>query len=399
MKSGLRTFLSSKGLRIGLGVASTIVMLLLVYLGDRSMQSLGGEGGTLQQLYLVQMCLKGQSQAIPDEYLAINVGYDRELVDIEDEFGMPMGNIDITHRGHLAQLLDSLHGLDYKAIILDVNLDSNYRTPKDSALVASITATPRIVVSTHADASSLVPEQKTAIADYATNMKDNNFTKYPYLVDGAESVALKAFRFADGKSHLAEGKPTLEQPAVYLMLPITATEAYDENADKTWYNLSTDILPVYDRKMLAALVRGRVIVVGDYCNQDIHNTYAGDLSGPVILINAMETLRTGGNRIKFLSAAIMAIVYLLLNLFFAFGKSLWDVIPWEMPRLLRVLTGMLSYTVVLLALAVLQFALFGEFHDSFLTALWLTGCYFVFEYLNKHFPTHPVGPKNNNTDD
>lgn len=361
-------------------------MLALVFAGDRSTQSRGGEGSSLQQLYLVQMFFKGRPATIPGDYLAINVSYDRELVDINDEFGMPLGNVDITDRLHLTQFLDSVRGLDYKAIILDVNFDPALRSPYDSLLMVAVDSTPRLVVSVHSDGSSLINNEKTALADYEINLSDNNFTKYPYLIDGRESVALKAFRLGGGESGISADGLSAEQPAVYLMLPVTASEPYDENGDKTWYNLNTDILSVYDRASLASLVKDRTIVIGDYCDADIHNTYAGDISGPVIIINALETLRRGGNRVNLWSALLMAVVYLTLNLFFASGKSLWDVIPWELPKLLKVAAGMVSYTAVLLALAVMQFALFDEFHDAFLISLWLTGCYFVFNYLNEHYP-------------
>lgn len=387
VKEKLSEILHSRWLRICGAIISTIIMLLLVFLGDRSMQSLGGEGTSMQHLHLVELILKGESLSIPDRYLAVNIGYDRELVDISDDYGMPVGNTDITDRRHLAMLLDSLRGLNYSAIVLDVNLDTRYRSPHDSMLMAAIGTLPRIVVSAHTDVESMVDNSKTGLADYSTNMSDNNFTKYPYIIDGCESVALKTFRMAGGESDIAAGKFSFEQPVVYLMLPITGSSPYDEEGEKTWYNLGTDILHVYDRETLGKLVDERIIVIGDYCNADIHNTYAGDISGPIILINAIEALEHRDNVVKPLSVMLMAAVYLLLNLFLASGKSLWDVVPWKMPRILQVIAGMMSYTVVLLLLSVIQFAVFDEFHDAFLVSLWLTGYYFLFNYINEHYPT------------
>ena len=84
--------------------------------------------------------------------LFINVSYDKQLIEKKDEFGMPVGNIDITDRTKLLALLNILDSTNqYRYIILDVRFEKGLDSEMDSALFSKIKNMKRIVVANHLD--------------------------------------------------------------------------------------------------------------------------------------------------------------------------------------------------------------------------------------------------------
>lgn len=383
----MKEFLRRPVSRWLIAAVSTALMLLMVWAGDRTSQSLGGEGASMKQLHVVEMLFEDAADTAPADFLAVNIGYDRELVAINDDYGMPLGRIDVTDRAALAALLERLSHTRYKAIVLDVYLDPRFVSPADSAIYAAIERTPRLIVTTHTDVrqNPRIPREKLAVADYSTNFTENNFVKYSFIPsDTLPGVAVAAHRIKGGRAYV-DGTLT-EQPSLFLMLPVRMTEPYDADGEKIWYNLGVDILNDCPDEQLAALVDGRVIVIGDYTTSDFHDTYVGSLAGPVILINAIRALDAGAQRISLWSALLMALVFFAVNIFIATDKSLWQWFNYKPPRLLAIVTGMMSYTTVLLALSVVQYAVLGEFHDAYIITIWLTVYYFGCGRINKKFP-------------
>ena len=84
---------------------------------------------------------------IPDEYIAINTSYDRALVPFKDDYGIPVGQVDIADREKLVTLLDSLdHYGNYRYIVCDLLFDSSLQSDFDSSLFSLIASMPRIVI-------------------------------------------------------------------------------------------------------------------------------------------------------------------------------------------------------------------------------------------------------------
>ena len=87
----------------------------------------------------------------------INVGYDKKLIDKNDEFGLALGNTPITDRQKLVDILRMLNKTDaYQYIFLDVVFEKGFEDVEvDSLLLDEIKHTKRIVVATHPDVELL----------------------------------------------------------------------------------------------------------------------------------------------------------------------------------------------------------------------------------------------------
>lgn len=397
--------------RLCLALASATALLALTLWGDSSAYVLGDEGITMKQYEVIHYLLGGEGEPLPQDFLAVNIGYDRELVAVHDEMGMPMGHTDITSRRSLLrflQICDSTQG--YTAIAIDVTFDAALRTPSDRALYRLIARMPRVVVprSSGEETAGGIPADKQARSDYATSYSDQNFVKYTFrYADGEPALATRAMQMAAGRmpQRRAGAGASLLSPIrrdkMCLPLNIRLDGAYYDNGEKTYYNLGADLLDACSAAEIARLVEGKTIVVGDFTTNDFHDTYMGPTAGAVIIINAMQALRQGSNHTSLAALIILFAVYLLISLVVVGGTGLIDI-PWRgkwagslrsmlgrgraaaarmanrhrtLWKWARFVVALASYTTVLSATQTLLYLCLGEFHDTYFATLWLSALY------------------------
>ena len=155
------------------------LVILVSYLSTNLDISLSGEREVLKYWRVFKdWAFSGRESEIPNDVIFINVANDKQLVDINDEFGIPVGNAPITDRNKLAQLLEILDSCGtYKYIMLDVFFEEGYQTSKDSSLFPKIANMRDIVIPKHRDGllASGVPDNKAAFSDYSTSVIENDF--------------------------------------------------------------------------------------------------------------------------------------------------------------------------------------------------------------------------------
>lgn len=363
--------ISGRRERFYVALGATVIMLLLTFICDNIPHSFGNEDLMMKNLRLATRLAGHDTQPVPDHILAVNIGYDRQLTPVTDEYGIPCGEIDVTDRHKLLEFLNRIKDADYSAIALDVFFDKTMPAVGDSALFACINSMDRLVVPAHADAevNPAIDKNKIVNGDYSINLLSNNFTKYRYRNSGAKpSMAAGLHMISSGKKSL----PLYERNTIILPLPIELESQYTQDGDKEWYNLGADILDSTTDEELRALVAGKTIVIGDYCLNDIHDSYAGNISGPAIVINALEALRKGHTRINPWSTLITVLFYFLITWFLITGMTVWKLIGWQPRPITNFILSFIGFSVVLSLLQILHFIVFTEFHDTMLVTLFLS---------------------------
>ena len=164
---------------------------------------ISGEKVLLYRFELVRNYLFPRECTVNDSILLIDVSFDKTPVKVTDEYGMPIGDTQITDRKKLLELLQELKRRDdYKYILLDVFFGQKGETSQDSALYVTICSMDRIVVPCHSDEaladSSLIG--KAGIADYTTTYKEGGFVKYPYMSDDGMSLPLRMYEDMTGRT-------------------------------------------------------------------------------------------------------------------------------------------------------------------------------------------------------
>lgn len=280
---------------------SGIALLLVCYFVDNLPYSFLSGPTIGQRVEQIKEYFKTTDDNIPEDLLFVNVAYDRQLVDVYDEFGFRKGNIDITDRQKLLQLLRKLQKSNYKYIVLDIAFPNDYKSDEDSLLFALINRMENIVVAkseriTLADVSL---SAKARYSDYSTHIAETNFVKYDFIRKGEASLPYQMYidLFGNkiqsfGPFYFFNGK--LANKSVVLRHPVKLWNKFanfesKERAESQFYDLGADLLEL--DMDVSKMADNKIVVIGDFTENDIHDTYLGKISGPVINVNGFYALK------------------------------------------------------------------------------------------------------------
>ena len=358
--------------RMTKAVAFAIIALAISYLSTNMNISLTGEKAVLKYWNaFTDWITAGRDKTSADDVVFINVAYDKQLVGIADEFGIPVGNAAVTDRQKLAKLLEIIEDSDsYQYVMLDVFFESGYATDADSALFSRITGMDRIVIPKHTDGIlwSDVLEAKAAYADYATSINETDFTKYPLFRKGGVSMPLRSYSETTGNNvkrvglwYADNGK--LARKVVFPKMYVRIDSPYRPDGQKTYINLGADILDVAEEVDWVDFFKGKYIVIGSFVGDDIHTTYAGDLPGSLINYNVYLSMMKGQHKIPFVLVLVyffifFAMAFLLLNR----GANVSQSLAWVWAKLF------VLYSLILIIVCIFVFAIWGQAHDIFITS-------------------------------
>ena len=308
-----------KGKRVGVIIAvSTAISLAMLLVCNLLWDSQYTYGFGDDSVFLSSVLLRKHCTADNNgDIVPINTAYDQTLVPMEDEFGIPVGTIGITDREkllHLFQALDKERSYDY--IFCDIFFDGRFSTPADSALFALLGSMPRLVIPRTGDGP--VPyglEEKAAISDYTIFKNGDQFLKYKYLRKGGRSVPLKMYHDLCGKDikrcwpfYCSDGRPC--NNSVILPYDCLLDATYSTDGKQQLFYLGTDICST---EMPADMFKGKIVLVGDFTETDIHDTPAGPMPGIMITYNAYLTLKNGDHKVP------LCIYFVLFVLFFVYS--------------------------------------------------------------------------------
>ena len=355
-----------KTLRVSLLVSLAIT--LFSYLVANSIHPMAGEYAAQKQIADFKKFLGVQMGNVPDSILFINVCYDKELVPYEEE-GMPVGDMVITNRQKLLQLLTAAkEANNYRYIFLDVIFEKGTETPFDSALFQTIASMDRIVIPEHKGTPLASPllNAKTANADYSVTWQQLTFAHYQFLhEDSVPSVALRMY--AD-RNHL-EGhgiKPhwgglwytdngrLCQNGATLFMNVVVNGSLLDEEGqvrERNYIYLGADLLEMDSVIPVKEQIAGKLLVIGDF-NSDMHTTYVGPQPGSAACLNAYIMLMKGKHIVNWWNILVLFIIYTTVGTFYLRGTSFQTLFanPW-----VGVLMSFLSTATLFLIIAVIAF--------------------------------------------
>ena len=319
----------------------------------------------------------------------VNVAYDKQLIDRHDDYGMSVGNVDVTDRAKLRLFFEALQRVDvYKYIFLDVRFEKGFDSPEDSALFSQIKRMRDIVVATHSDIELLDSSlsSKAAINDYPTTIIESNFTRYEYLKDDHASVALFAYRELTGKTidrHFCfyTSNHKLSYKSLFINAPIEDWSEFNEQQLKMYYNLGNDLLDNYSDHDIASLTNGKYVVIGDMV-EDMHDTYSGSKPGSVITYYAFVALMNGEQFVRYGLLFFLSLLYFIVSLSLFEVDSILEKIPYikrSRSKFVHFCASFLEYSFLLLIVMIGLNLLFG-----IATSIMLPSLYFAIQktYIN-----------------
>ena len=356
-KNAITRWVLDKKTPILVSIGNVIALLIMTYVLNNQPLFTGEKLNMFAWAELLKNKIGLSEKNDYKDALFINVSYDKQLIDKNDDMGMPVGNTDITDRNKLLSILNKLDSIrQHRYIILDVRFERGYDSDADSALFAKIKGMNNITIASHADielADSALTK-KAAISDYASTIVATNFTRYKYLYDRQPSMPLYAYNEMTGKNitrhgfiYACDGK--LCHNSVFLNFPAKSFSEYDGDGNKAYYNLGSDILESYSDSDLAVLTKDKIVFIGDL-TEDVHDTYLGLKPGSVITYHALHSLLNGKHLVSCGMTMLLATLFFIISLSLFSRRSLADRIPLvrnSSSKTLRFLFSFFGYVFVL----------------------------------------------------
>jgi len=321
----------------------SIVITVFSYVMGNTGIPLPGETQVLKDFDDLKEFFGLQRGHVPDSFLFVNVCYDKDMVEYEEN-GIPVGKTAITDRAKLLRLLQTAYRANnYRYIFLDVIFDNTIETPYDSALFHTIASMDRIVIPSHADVvlKDSVLCEKAANADYLTTWKVATFSRYQYQPNDEITVPLRMYidrkhvkgngieKHCGGLWYTDGGR--LCQSAVVLQLPVTMLGSLiDEEGqvrERNYVYLGSDLLE--EDFPMEEQIDDKIVVIGDFKN-DVHLTYQGNQPGSAICVNAYIALMNGDHIVKWWYVVFLFVIYVIVGYFYLNGKSFSTLFrnPW-----------------------------------------------------------------------
>ncbi|MBR3745198.1 MAG: CHASE2 domain-containing protein [Bacteroidales bacterium] len=363
----------SKGGMYKYGVAAliAIVALIISYTCTNMNYALSGEKATLKYWRIFTELISKSQEKLPDDVVFINVDHDKQLVNITDEFGIPVGNAAITDRQKIARLLDIIEESgSYKYVMMDVFFESGYETESDSTLFSRIASMERIVIPKHVTGSLGNPalDAKSAYADYVTTIKETSFTKYLLFRKDGPSMPLKSYSDITGHTVKRVGlwyadNGSLARKVIFPKMYVKILSPYRMDGQKAYLNIGEDILDVAEVVDWVDFFKGKYVLIGSYTGEDSHLSYAGNIPGCLINFNVFLSLMKGQHKIPFVLILVyffifFVMAYLILNSNAVLSQS-WG---WILAKIFTI------YSLILTIVCIFVFAIWGQAHDIFITS-------------------------------
>jgi hypothetical protein len=326
LKSKYKRIIDSRKRSFWFSFTNAMLLLSVCYIADNQKYSILSGPSVGQRIEQFKALSDPDNGSDLDEYIFVNIAYDRQLVPVYDEYGFSKGVIDVTDRKKLDLFLNQLNN-NHKYVLLDVLLSDKYKTEYDSLLITSLLNTERISIS-RSSTTNLIDERLSKIAgytDYSTDIFETNFVKYEFIKDGKTTMPLMAYQKLQPHScvyywgpiywsnwHFWWNSHTLRFPIKLWNNHINKDGANFVNfQEKRVLNLGADILDLGID--ISTLVKDKIVVIGDFTANDIHDTYLGKIAGPIINLNAFEALRNNELEIPWSLIFFLTIFYVIIS--------------------------------------------------------------------------------------
>lgn len=347
-------------------ISLSLFILIFSYLLGNTSFPLPGEIGLFQKINGWNSIWGVQKGNIPDSLLFINVCYDKELADYEEN-GMPVGKYVITDREKLLRLLTQAKAADnYRYIFLDVVFENEIKTPVDSALFNTISSMDRIVIPVHEnlELADTILYKKAANADYTIAWEETNFSRYQFLHQSGQAVPLKMYadikhlkgtgiqKHWGGLWYSDEGR--LCHNGITLLMKVRMTgklmDTEGQVRERNYIYLGADLLDLDSIIPVKEQIADKILVIGDFKN-DVHDTYIGPQPGSAICINAYIALMNGDHLINWWCALFLFFVYTAVGIFSLSGKSIMNRIKWKWLRFIMSFASLTLFFMIIAGIA------------------------------------------------
>lgn len=287
----------------------------------------------VDSLSRLEYFIRSTDDADKDSVLYLNVAFDKQLVDIKDDFGDTIGKSVITDRETLVKILNIAEKAQYKFLVMDVRFDKGMNTASDSALWAVMRRLPRFAYSAHEEEENGADPStwnKSGFSDYGATLT-TGFTRWQYVQNKGKSIPLMIYNSLDDKNIdklgplYFDGK-RLCYNTVFIPLSLGMLTTEKKNGEIRFPLLGGQVLKYSNDSEIQRSMKDKVVIIGDFDN-DMHDTYIGSVPGPVLIYRAYVELHNEKHIVKFGFFVFLILLFFTIAYTVMSSKPLISYIP------------------------------------------------------------------------
>jgi hypothetical protein len=320
---------------------------------------------------------------VGDSIRLINTSHDVSLIDDPEFLGNSKDSsakIVITDRQKLARLFHILneHPLEYKYILCDIQFSD--ASPQDTMLKPEIEKAIRCIASSSMQDHHLTQpifNLKNGCTSYPV-ADDDVLVKVPvFIEDTIKSLPVAMYEELTKHQFIRRGKfPFLDgKPAFGSIIP----EMYYRPHDIEMHDTSSPYLlnlwqVLIDPNAFEHLLKNKYIIIGDF-KADAHNTYYGNIPGPLILFNTFLTLKERSDTISLWWVLFLFVVYSMISYRVVFRNHNREIVNkvFGKNRLFgRYIAKFISYLGIFICISLVSYFIFKRFVSVFYIVSYLT---------------------------
>lgn len=329
--------------------------------------------------------IKFANREIPnsEDFALINTSYDLQLIDRLDDFGFPVGQRVITDREKLTFVLDAIAKAENppKFIICDIHfLDS---TAFDVRLDTTLQKFENLIISYHLNdygeiETPIFENINRGLSDYVIGSVFDGVYKYQLLHhDSLKLTPLKIFEDLNGIQPEPIG-PFVKigdrwTPNNFIM-NYRLLQKDIENIEAGFNPVNMGELLYLEDQDIQDFVAGKIVVIGDFFENDMHETLFEITAGPLILLNAFLNIQSGDTYVNFWFFLLLFTCYCYFSyMVFVEGDYMESRITkyFGAVKLANYLAGFMSYLILLTLLSCVTFSVFNIHLNVFFLAVTL----------------------------
>lgn len=371
--------MTKKRIFLWLGImTNTLVMIFLTFY----FMSLPWLAGDEKLLIWSTSAIKFANREIPpsEDFALINTSYDLQLIDRLDDFGFPVGQRAITDREKLTQLLNAISTSKNppKYIICDIHfLDS---TEFDTGLDSALHQFDNLIISYHMNDFEEIEypifEVNMGLSDYVIGSIFDGVYKYQLMHhDSLKLTPLKIFE------HLSNSQSKAKGPFVKIgdrwtpnnfIMNYRLLQKDVENQEAGFNPVNMGELLFLEDADIQDFVSDKIVVIGDFFENDMHETLFEITSGPLILLNSLLTIQSGDTYVNFWFFLLLVVSYIYFSyMVFVEGDYMESRITkyFGAVKIAKTLAGFMSYLLLLTILSCITFFVFNIHLNVFFLAI------------------------------
>ncbi len=364
-------------------IANTVILFLLSFY----FMSLPWLAGDEKLLIWSSAAIKLlQQEAPPSERFAlINTSYDLTLIDRYDDFGFPVGNQAITDRAKLADLMSVINDSEDKPAFIFFDILFESPTDDDPLLEEQLQRFPNHILSYHLAENQepilpVLDSINIGLSDYVVGNIFDGVYKYQLVYQ--DSLKLSPLKIYEKLHNVNASKvgPFIKMGDYITLnnfiINYRVLQKDIMNLEAGFNPISLGELLFLPPEEINSFLAGKIVIVGDFLENDMHETLFEITAGPLILMNVLLSLESQDTYINLLFWIILTVGFLYLSYMTLTSK---DAIEESIKKrfnnagILKYAVGFASYLLILTLISLITFFIFNIHLNVFFLACYCYG--------------------------